>query len=229
MKKTDDKKMKVKGNLSGFLFLHMSSKLENNRSMKKRLYIFYPNLLLAIITLLGLFFGIFYVRNRIFDLDFLAAFIMVGMAWFAVLADKLLRLRLSSLLLCCYYLLLLFSLFLGRMLAFYERFPWYGRFVYFLGGVFSTLLGLFIIVRLDDIGFLKFPVVLTYSLFFAAFAITFWELASGVVSEVFGLKKEGLSENIGTGISGAVFSSILLIIDHLMYRNKYLEKLIRKL
>ncbi|MGB4695755.1 MAG: hypothetical protein WBH29_05050, partial [Bacilli bacterium] len=70
--------------------------------MKKRLYIIYPNLLLAIITLLGLFFGIFYIKNGIFDLDLLAAGVMVGMAWFAVLAERLLKLRLRSFLLCCY-------------------------------------------------------------------------------------------------------------------------------
>lgn len=197
--------------------------------MKKRLYIIYPNLLLAIITLLGLFFGIFYIKNGIFDLDLLAAGVMVGMAWFAVLAERLLKLRLSSFLLCCYYVFLLLSLFFGRMLSFYYRFSWYRHFIYFLGGFFASLLGLAVIVRLDNLGFLKFSVVFTYALFFAGFAVALWEIASGLVCRLFDFPKHGIAENIGTGICGALIFSLLLIADYLVYHNRYLEKLIGKI
>lgn len=197
--------------------------------MKKRLFIIYPNLLLAIITLLGLFFGIFYIRNGIFDFDFFTAVIMVGMAWFAVVSDKLLKLKLSSFIYCCYYIFLLLTLFFGRMLSFYYRFSWYRGFIDFLGGIFTTLIGILIIVRLDNLGFMKFSVVLTYALFFSGFAISLWQLLSGLTSELFGSPQNDIARRIGFGLSGSLLFSVLLILDYLIYHSRYLEKIIRKI
>lgn len=203
--------------------------MENNRNMKKQLILNYPNLILAIINLIAIFFGIFYIRNGFFDYDFFTIIIFVGMAWLAPVADKLLRLKFSALILCFYYIFLILALFFGRILSFYYYFSWYRSFIHFLGGVFSSLVGIYLIVRLDNIGFLKFSVVMSYALFFSGFTTSLWTIISGLISEFFGTPQLDLNRRIAMGLMGAIFSSILLILDYLIYHSKYLEKLLRKI
>jgi hypothetical protein len=203
-------------------------KLENNRSMKKQFIFNYPNLLLSIITLLSLFFGIFYFRNGIYDIDFFTLLILFGMAWFAVLADKMLKLKLGNLIVSLYYIFLILTLFFGRILHFYNS-SWYRNFTHFLGGIFSSLIGIYLIIRLDNIGFMKFSIVLTYSLFFSGFTTSLWSITSGVVADLSGNPQTDINMRIAMGLIGASFFAILLILDYLLYHNRYLERLIRKL
>ena len=204
--------------------------LENNRSMKKKFIFYYPNLVIFFISLISLFFIINQIKKGEYNDDFLTVILFLGLSWFIFLIDYLLKLRITSFLYLLYFIFFLFTIFLGYLFKFFLLFPWYKYFAYFLGGIFTTFLGLFIIIRLDNIGYLKFSIVLTYSLFFSGFTISLWAIATNILSKTLnGSLMKDISNDIIMGLIGSITMAILFIFDNIIYHNRYLEKILRKI
>ncbi|NLD26877.1 MAG: hypothetical protein GX661_05915, partial [Acholeplasmataceae bacterium] len=132
--------------------------------MKKKFIFHYPNLIISIITIISLLILVGYFRKGLFTMDFFVVLVFLGFSWFIFLADFLLKLRIPTLLYNLYLFFVIITVFCGHLLDFYIIFSWYNRFTHYLGGILAFLLGLYVIVRLDNIGYLKFSLVLTYAL-----------------------------------------------------------------
>ncbi|MDD4001073.1 MAG: hypothetical protein PHX62_09330 [Bacilli bacterium] len=128
-----------------------------------------------------------------------------------------------------YYLFLILAIFFGYILHFNRYFSWYRNLIHFFAGIFSSIIGIYFIVRLDNIGYLKFSVLFTYSLFFSGFVTSLWTIASALLVDFFGYSSSGTVIRVGMGLIGAACFSVLLILDYLIYHSRYLEKLIQKL
>jgi hypothetical protein len=198
--------------------------------MKKKFVLHYPNLLIALITLISILILVSFLRRGVFTAAFLAVLVFLGISWFIFLIDHLLKLRFPPLLYNLYLFFIIITVFFGYLLNFYLLFSWYNRLTHFLGGILAFILGLYLIIRLDNIGYLKFSLVLTYALFFAGFAVSLWSLTAGMIAKwVAGRPLTDLAGEIAFGIIGVITAAILLILDNSLYHNRFLEHLLTKM
>ncbi|MCK9536706.1 MAG: hypothetical protein M0R05_03885 [Bacilli bacterium] len=204
--------------------------------MKKKVIFNYPNLILLFITVISVWLIIYFIKRNIFNYKFLATFLFFGLAWLAVVVSKIFKIKIPSVIIISYYFFLILSLFFGVILGFYFIFPWYDDFNHFLAGALLTLFGIFIIAKLDNVGYLKFSLLLTYSLFFAGFCGGLWEIIEFMIDRVFNydIQRVGTTGVANTivdlimNLLGSIIIVFLLIIDDKVYKNKYLEKLLKK-
>ena len=195
----------------------------------------YKNLLLGIITILCIWLVMYFVREDIYNYKFLATFALLGLAWAIVIIDKLLKLKLPTFMYAGYYYFIILSVFIGGILGFNDLFPWFDNLQHFLAGAALTIVGIYIIVKLDNIGYLKFSIIILFSLFFVGFCKAVWEITEFTIDRVFSLDIQKVEESgitntivdIIMGFLGSFVIILLLLIDNKAYKNKYLEKLIK--
>ena len=218
-------------------FLYIYINVENNTNIMKMKVIFnYKNLFLAIITLMSLWLIFFFIKESIFNYKFLATLAMLGLAWAIVVFDKIFKLRIPSFMYNAYYYFLIISIFLGGILGLNDLIFWYDMLQHFIAGIFLSFIVIFIIVRLDNIGYLKFSLIVLFVLFFVGFSKAVWELTEFTIDRIFNLdiqkvEASGITNtmvDIIMGFLGSFVVIILLLVDNAVYNNKYLELLIKR-
>lgn len=210
--------------------------MENNKSMKKKVILNYPNLLRFLITIISLWLLIFFIRQDAFNYKFMAAAALLALTWLPFGVEKLFKIKIPVVIILVYFYFLILSLIGGVIFGLYIIFPWYDDFNHFLAGGLLTLLGIYIVSKLDNIGYLKFSLVVTYALFFAGFCAGIWEVSEFIISRIFAFDIQrvdvtGVNDTIIDIIMSFLGSAViltLLFIDNKLYDNKYLEKLLKK-
>jgi len=204
--------------------------------MKKKIIFNYPNLTLALINIFSLWIIMYFIRVNNYDYHFLAAIALLGVSWLMVIASRIFNIKIPNVMYLVFYAFVILALMFGALLDFYTVFHWYDDFMHFSAGILLSILGIFIIVKLDNIGYLKFSVLLTFMIFFVGFSTAIWEIIEFTIDTVFNLDVQRVAESgvtntmldIIMGLLGALVIVILLIIDNAFYKNKFLEKLIKK-
>ncbi|HHZ18701.1 MAG TPA: hypothetical protein PKO39_07915 [Bacilli bacterium] len=202
--------------------------------MKKKIILDYPRLFLMIITAVAIWLIIYFAREGMYNYKLLAAAGLVASAWLPNLIAALLKVRIPNVVVIVYYYFLVLTILLGIILGFYRIISWYDDFTHFLAGALLVLLGIFIATRLDNVGFLKFSLLLTYGLFFAGFCVGIWEIVEYVLVRTVmpaGSYSPARSEvviDLIMNALGAFMVVILLTLDARAYGHKYLERLLRK-
>jgi hypothetical protein len=164
--------------------------------------------------------------------QFFVSFALIALAWLLVIIDKLFKIRIPNFLYLAYYSFLIFTMFFGELLNFYHIFGWYDELVHYLAGILLSIVGIFIIVKMDNIGYLKFSILLLISILFVGFSSSIWEIIEFTIDQLFNANTTiSLSNTISDMIMnflGGITFLILLVIDNSVYKSRYIEKLVKK-
>lgn len=199
--------------------------------MKKKIILNYPHLFLLCITIVSAWLVLYFIRKDIYNYKMLATIGLLALAWLPIFLTSALKIKIPPVVVIFYYYFLVLSIFFGVILGFYLLVPWYDNFNHLVAGALLVLLGIFIAARLDNVGYLRFPALLTYGLFFAGFCAGAWEIVEHIIMRFLEPRAAAPADTIVDLIMnmlGAFAVVVLAVIDAKVYRHKHLEKLLKK-
>ena len=198
--------------------------------MKKKLILNYSNLILTVLTILCTCLLIYFYR-RPNSLEYIYnTLALLFLLWLMVVINKLFKLKIANIIVLIYYLHLSINILFGVILKINEFLPFYHYLSLVITGIIFYVFGLYVIVRIDNIGFLKFSVINFFSLFFAISLLVGVEVVKYLVYKIIGIIIINYVNNINAFIFivfGAIITNIIAFIDNKYYKSQKLEQVLK--
>lgn len=198
--------------------------------MKKKLILNYPNLFLTFLTILNTYLLIyFYRRPNSLELIY-NTLALIFLLWSMVAINKFFKLKIANFIFIIYYLHLTINILIGVIFKINDFVPLYHYLSLMITGIIFYIFGLYLIVKIDNIGYLKFSVINFFSLFFAISLTTIIEVLKYLVLKITGIIIFNYVNNINTFIFiifGAIITSIIAFMDYKYYKSEQLEKILK--
>lgn len=171
-------------------------------------------------------FYLFFTRMNYMNLgDILLTLSPILIVLVPFLLKKLFKLEIGEGLHFTYLVFVFLALFLGSFYGFYDLVPGFDKFVHFLSGILSAMIGIIILKQLNAVKENKILFNILFVIFFAVFIAVMWEFFEFTSDKLFQrdaqkVVKTGVDDTMLDMLSATIGSSIYSIIYYIIPNKK---------
>ncbi len=182
------------------------------------------NNILIILTILSAY--VFMFIDGYYGIDrILLCLVLIPVLLVAKIAKKLFKIKISDGLELVYIVFIILTMLLGSIMGFFSLISWYDSFTHFLSGIFTFVMGIFILIWFREYDSKK----ILYSCFFAMlFSISIaplWECVEFTIDNVMGTDTQKV---LTTGVHDTMKDMICAILGSILVMISYIWAYIAK-